>query len=73
MAKADTPKQESPKGVRLAPHLRAFVEHLAKQNGQDSSEVIRGLIVQELKRWEDLHRKPFEPPKDGGEEIELEK
>lgn len=49
-----------PFGVPLPPMLEAFLKQLViEERAQNSREAMRGLIWQEMKRWEDLNRRPF--------------
>jgi hypothetical protein len=55
-------KPKNAKGIRLTYTMLAFLQHLADEGrGLDQSDVVRALVVAEMKRWEDLNRKPFPP------------
>lgn len=49
-----------PFGVNLPPTMEAFLAQLVREGrAQNPREALRGLVWQEMKRWEDMNRKPF--------------
>lgn len=47
-------------GVPLPLLMEAFLKQLVVEGrAQNAREAVRGLIWQEMKRWEDVNRRPF--------------
>jgi hypothetical protein len=53
-------------GLRVKKDMKAWVEHLAKQEGCDLSAMLRELLRRGLADWQRSHRQVETRPKSGG-------
>jgi hypothetical protein len=53
-------------GLRVKKDMKAWVEHLAKQEGCDLSAMLRELLRRGLADWQRSHRQVETRPKGGG-------